>query len=152
MSEQSETTERDESVAVDGTAVADEVDTGTVDAGAGNGAGPAAGNSDDYQPAAFQNLDGEPGAGSGGEASLDVILDIPVTLSMEVGRTRITVSELLQLAQGSVVELDRAAGEPLDVLVNGTLVARGEVVVVNDRFGIRLNDVVSPAERVRKLK
>lgn len=144
MSEQSETTERDESVAVDGTAVADEVDTGTVDAGAGN--------SDDYQPAAFQNLDGEPGAGSGGEASLDVILDIPVTLSMEVGRTRITVSELLQLAQGSVVELDRAAGEPLDVLVNGTLVARGEVVVVNDRFGIRLNDVVSPAERVRKLK
>jgi flagellar motor switch protein FliN/FliY len=144
MSEQPETTQLDESAAVDGTAVADEAQTGTVDAGAGNG--------DDYQPAAFQNLDGEPGAGSGGEASLDVILDIPVTLSMEVGRTRITVSELLQLAQGSVVELDRTAGEPLDVLVNGTLVARGEVVVVNDRFGIRLNDVVSPAERVRKLK
>ena len=76
----------------------------------------------------------------------------PVTLSMEVGRTRIPIRNLLQLNQGSVVELDRAAGEPLDVFVNGTLVAHGEVVVVNEKFGIRLTDVISPAERIRKLK
>ena len=76
----------------------------------------------------------------------------PVTLSMEVGRTRIPIRNLLQLNQGSVVELDRAAGEPLDVFVNGTLIAHGEVVVVNEKFGIRLTDVISPAERIRKLK
>ena len=87
-----------------------------------------------------------------GDVNLDVILDVPVTLSMEVGRTRIPIRNLLQLNQGSVVELDRAAGEPLDVFVNGTLIAHGEVVVVNERFGIRLTDVVSPAERLRKLK
>jgi flagellar motor switch protein FliN/FliY len=87
-----------------------------------------------------------------GDVNLDVILDVPVTLSMEVGRTRIPIRNLLQLNQGSVVELDRAAGEPLDVFVNGTLVAHGEVVVVNDKFGIRLTDVISPAERIRKLK
>ena len=83
---------------------------------------------------------------------LDVILDVPVTLSLEVGRTQMNVGHLLQLGQGSVVELDRVAGEPLDVLVNGTLIAHGEIVVVNDKFGIRLTDVVSPAERVRKLR
>ena len=87
-----------------------------------------------------------------GEVNLDVILDIPVTLSLEIGRTRIAIRNLLQLNQGSVVELDRLAGEPMDVLVNGTLVAHGEVVVVNDRFGIRLTDVVSPSERIRKLR
>ena len=86
------------------------------------------------------------------EVNLDVILDVPVTLSMEVGRTRIPIRNLLQLNQGSVVELDRAAGEPLDVFVNGTLVAHGEVVVVNDKFGIRLTDVISPAERIKKLR
>ncbi len=86
------------------------------------------------------------------EVNIDVILDVPVTLSMEVGRTRIPIRNLLQLNQGSVVELDRAAGEPLDVFVNGTLVAHGEVVVVNDKFGIRLTDVISPSERIRKLK
>jgi len=86
------------------------------------------------------------------EVNLDVILDVPVTLSMEVGRTRIPIRNLLQLNQGSVVELERAAGEPLDVYVNGTLIAHGEVVVVNDKFGVRLTDVVSPAERIRKLK
>jgi flagellar motor switch protein FliN/FliY len=86
------------------------------------------------------------------EVNLDVILDVPVTLSMEVGRTRIPIRNLLQLNQGSVVELDRAAGEPLDVFVNGTLVAHGEVVVVNEKFGIRLTDVISPSERIRKLK
>ncbi|MDO6564676.1 flagellar motor switch protein FliN [Amphritea sp. 1_MG-2023] len=84
--------------------------------------------------------------------SLDVILDIPVKLSMEVGRSDISIRNLLQLNQGSVVELDRVAGEPLDVLVNGTLIAHGEVVVVNDRYGIRLTDVISPQERIDKLR
>ena len=91
-------------------------------------------------------------APSTNEVNLDVILDVPVTLSMEVGRTRIPIRNLLQLNQGSVVELDRAAGEPLDVFVNGTLIAHGEVVVVNDRFGVRLTDVVSPSERIRRLR
>ena len=86
------------------------------------------------------------------DINLDVILDVPVTISMEIGRTRINIRNLLQLTQGSVVELDRLAGEPMDVLVNGTLIAHGEVVVVNDKFGIRLTDVLSPAERVKKLK
>ena len=90
--------------------------------------------------------------GEGAEVNLDMILDVPVTLAMEVGRTRISIRNLLQLNQGSVVELDRAAGEPLDVFVNGTLVAHGEVVVINEKFGIRLTDVISPAERVRKLR
>lgn len=83
---------------------------------------------------------------------LDVILDIPVTISMEVGRTSITIRNLLQLNQGSVIELDRLAGEPLDVLVNGTLIAHGEVVVVNEKFGIRMTDVISPSERIKKLR
>ena len=83
---------------------------------------------------------------------LDTILDIPVTISMEVGRSHITIRNLLQLNQGSVVELDRVAGESLDVLVNGTLIAHGEVVVVNDKFGIRLTDVISQNERIKKLK
>ncbi|WP_455202136.1 flagellar motor switch protein FliN, partial [Kaarinaea lacus] len=85
-------------------------------------------------------------------ACLDVILDIPVTLSLEVGKSKISIRELLKLNQGSVVELDRLAGEPLDVLVNGTLVAHGEVVVTNDKYGIRLTDVISAAERIQKLK
>ncbi|MEM5536637.1 flagellar motor switch protein FliN [Neptuniibacter pectenicola] len=86
------------------------------------------------------------------DPKLDVILDIPVTLSMEVGQTDIPISNLLQLNQGSVIELDRVAGEPLDVMVNGTLIAHGEVVVVNDRYGIRLTDVISPQERIKRLK
>ncbi len=93
--------------------------------------------------------DGPPAAG---DVNLEVILDVSVTLSMEVGRTRIPIRNLLKFNQGSVVELDRAAGEPLDVYVNGTLIAHGEVVVVNEKFGIRLTDVVSPAERLRKLR
>ena len=79
-------------------------------------------------------------------------MDIPVTISMEVGRSQISIRNLLQLNQGSVVELDRVAGEPLDVLVNGTLIAHGEVVVVNDKFGIRLTDVISQIERIKKLR
>jgi len=89
---------------------------------------------------------------SDGNPELDVILDIPVRISMEVGATKIPIRNLLQLNQGSVVELDRLAGEPLDVLVNGTLIAHGEVVMVNDKFGIRLTDVVSQSERIHRLR
>lgn len=84
--------------------------------------------------------------------NLEVLMDVPVAISMEIGRTNINIRNLLQLNQGSIVELDRLAGEPLDVLVNGTLIARGEVVVINEKFGIRLTDVISPAERIRKLR
>ena len=81
----------------------------------------------------------------------DMILDIPVTLTVELGRTKISIRNLLQLAHGSVVELDGLAGEPMDVMVNGTLIAQGEVVVVNDKFGIRLTDIITPQERMKKL-
>lgn len=94
----------------------------------------------------------EESAQKAGSPDLDVILDIPVRISMEVGSTAITIRNLLQLNQGSVIELDRLAGEPLDVLVNGTLIAHGEVVVVNDKFGIRMTDVISPSERIKKLR
>ena len=86
-----------------------------------------------------------------GAHNLDLILDIPVQLTVELGRTKIAIRNLLQLAQGSVVELDGLAGEPMDVLVNGCLIAQGEVVVVNDKFGIRLTDIISPAERLRRI-
>lgn len=86
-----------------------------------------------------------------GDVKIDAILDVPITVAMEIGRARINIRNLLQLNQGSVVELDRLAGEPMDVLVNGTLIAQGEVVVVNEKFGIRLTDIVSPADRVKKL-
>ena len=103
------------------------------------------------QRAAFDELTDEGGA-LNLSPELDVILDIPVSISMEVGNTDITIRNLLQLNQGSVVELDRLAGEPLDVKANGTLIAHGEVVVVNGKFGIRLTDVVSPSERISKLR
>ncbi len=83
--------------------------------------------------------------------NIDMIMDIPVTLTVELGRTKIAIRSLLQLAQGSVVELDGLAGEPMDVLVNGCLIAQGEVVVVNEKFGIRLTDIITPAERIRRL-
>ena len=86
------------------------------------------------------------------EANLDAILDAPVTLTLEIGRTTLPIKELLSLGQGSVIELERMIGEPHDVLVNGTLIAQGEVVVVGDQFGIRFTDIVSPAERVQRLK
>lgn len=117
------------------------------EAQSGGGAG-----DDGVQKAAMSSLQDEAAAQGDENVNLDVILDIPVTLAMEIGRTRISIRHLLQLNQGSVVELDRLAGEPLDVLVNGTLIAHGEVVVVNERFGIRLTDVISPQERVKKLK
>jgi flagellar motor switch protein FliN/FliY len=97
----------------------------------------------------FQSL--TPDAGQPAANNLDLILDIPVHLTVELGRTKIAIRNLLQLAQGSVVELDGLAGEPMDVLVNGCLIAQGEVVVVNDKFGIRLTDIISPAERLRRI-
>ncbi|WP_340123072.1 flagellar motor switch protein FliN [Methylobacter svalbardensis] len=110
----------------------------------------------DFETAAFEEFndqieDKKSSSGLGDEVNLDVILDVPVTISMEIGRTQINIRNLLQLNQGSVVELERFAGEPLDVLVNGTLIAHGEVVVINDKFGIRLTDVISPSERVKRL-
>ena len=110
----------------------------------------AAGHND-YERVNQQDLQAD-GMPASGEANLEVILDIPVTISLEIGRARISIRHLMQLNQGSVVELDRLAGEPLDVLVNGTLIAHGEVVVVNEKFGIRLTDVISAAERVKKLR
>ncbi len=105
----------------------------------------------EYESAKFESLNADEAAESI-EPNLDVILNIPVTLSMQIGRARMTIEELMRLNRGSVVKLDRLAGEPMDVLVNGTLIAHGEVVVVNDKFGIRLLDVISPAERVKKLR
>ena len=101
-------------------------------------------------PAQFANLKADDESSS--DLDLDLILDVPVTLTLEVGRTRLPIRNLLQLNQGSVVELERGAGESLDVFVNGTLIAHGEVVVINDRFGVRLTDVVSPTERIRRLR
>jgi flagellar motor switch protein FliN/FliY len=106
----------------------------------------------DYHQAEMENLLQEAGGDGDEVVKLESILDIPVTLSVLIGSTKISIRNLLQLSQGSVVELDRLAGESLDVVVNGTLVAHGEVVVVNEKFGIRLTDVVSAQERVRKLR
>ena len=108
--------------------------------------------SGDVQRAEFDSLQDDGGVTKAGGENLDMVLEIPVTISLEVGHTQIPIRNLLQLNQGSVVELDRLAGEPLDVKVNGTLIAHGEVVVVNEKFGIRLTDVISPAERVKKLR
>jgi flagellar motor switch protein FliN/FliY len=105
----------------------------------------------EYRSAEFETLENDVEL-EGIEPNLDVILNIPVTLSMQIGRTQMTIEELMRLNRGSVVKLDRMAGEPMDVLVNGTLIAHGEVVVVNEKFGIRLLDVISPAERVKKLR
>lgn len=103
------------------------------------------------EAASLQNDREKSSSAASEELNLDVILDVPVTLSMEFGRTQISIRNLLKLNQGSIVELDRLAGEPLDILVNGTLVAHGEVVVVNDKFGIRLTDIISLSERVKRL-
>ncbi|MCW8919162.1 MAG: flagellar motor switch protein FliN [Gammaproteobacteria bacterium] len=104
------------------------------------------------KPAPMKDLQDDARPLAESDVNLDVILDIPVTIAMEIGRTKINIRNLLQLNQGSVVELDRLAGEPLDVLVNGTLIAHGEVVVVNEKYGIRLTDVISATERVKKLR
>ncbi|MDH5354500.1 MAG: flagellar motor switch protein FliN [Gammaproteobacteria bacterium] len=115
------------------------------------GASGVDGQQDDFQQVSAKPLDNSSEEASG-DVKLDVILDIPVTIAMEIGRTKLSIRNLLQLNQGSVVELDRLAGEPMDVLVNGTLVAHGEVVVVNEKFGIRLTDVISPADRIKNLR
>ena len=103
------------------------------------------------QAAEFDELVADEASGGDSEVNLEAILDVPVTISMEIGRTKIAIRNLLQLNQGSVVELDRLAGEPMDVLVNGTLIAQGEVVVVNEKFGLRLTDIISPADRIKRL-
>lgn len=105
------------------------------------------------EPARSASLFPPLGAGSAPthRDDIDLVLDIPVQLTVELGRTRIPIKHILQLAQGSVIELDALAGEPMDVLVNGFLIAQGEVVVVNDKFGIRLTDIITPSERMRRL-
>ena len=105
--------------------------------------------SEQVAPASFTNFSPTTATSAGND--INMILDIPVQLTVELGRTRIPIKHILQLAQGSVVELDALAGEPMDVLVNGYLIAQGEVVVVNDKFGIRLTDIVTPSERMRRL-
>jgi len=118
---------------------------------------PASGTADELMatpaeqvaPAAFTNF--TPTTSNAAGNDINMILDIPVQLTVELGRTRIPIKHILQLAQGSVIELDALAGEPMDVLVNGYLIAQGEVVVVNDKFGIRLTDIVTPSERMRRL-
>ena len=112
----------------------------------------AASKAAEAQPVELDELEADAPITGEEKRKLDAILDSPVTISMEVGRSNISIRNLLQLNQGSVVELDRVAGEALDVMVNGTLIAHGEVVVVNDKFGIRLTDVISQIERIKKLK
>ena len=109
-------------------------------------------SSDEPHPAPLQDLGDSIERPVDGDVGLDLILDVPVTISVEIGRSKIPVRNLIQLNQGSVVELDRMAGEPLDVLVNGSLIAHGEVVVVNDKFGVRLTDVVSKSDRLKKMR
>ncbi len=135
--------------AVDQDAMAEEWAAAMEEQGAAEGEG-------ENKDAGFQQVEAKQlneSANTGdGDVKLDVILDIPVTIAMEIGRTQLSIRNLLQLNQGSIVELDRLAGEPMDVLVNGTLVAHGEVVVVNEKFGIRLTDVISPADRIKNLR
>jgi flagellar motor switch protein FliN/FliY len=135
----------DDAMAAEWAAALAESKSAPADEGPGNAV-----QTETVAPASFTNFastEGMTGAGN----DLNMILDIPVQLTVELGRTRIPIKHILQLAQGSVVELDALAGEPMDVLVNGFLIAQGEVVVVNDKFGIRLTDIVTPSERMRRL-
>ncbi|WP_417442240.1 flagellar motor switch protein FliN [Idiomarina sp.] len=131
---------------------AEDEESGESEAGEGAGKSSSHSGMDNVQTAELEELSEDKPVTEEEKRKLDAILDIPVTISMEVGRSQISIRNLLQLNQGSVVELERVAGEPLDVLVNGTLIAHGEVVVVNDKFGIRLTDVISQIERIRKLR
>lgn len=151
---------------IDADALADEVASGSDDAALADewaaameeaGSAPEADETDEdhndpVMTAPLETLRDESIGSGENSPDLDVILDIPVNISMEVGNTQIPIRNLLQLNQGSVIELDRLAGEPLDVLVNGTLIAHGEVVMVNEKFGIRLTDVVSQQERINRLR
>lgn len=167
--DQTDDNQPDESADVDADALANEVAGGVEEASsedqavadewaaAMEEAGETGEEEEEVQPAPMEELedDSVPADEPEGDSmapELDVILDIPVMISMEVGNTKIAIRNLLQLNQGSVIELDRLAGEPLDVLVNGTLIAHGEVVMVNDKFGIRLTDVISQSERIQRLK
>ena len=153
MSEEISETPNNEPAADDWGAAMEEQSSSDVGTQADKAAAEEEASAAEYERAAFQDLNNNSNQMTTGiETNLDVILDIPVTLSMEIGRTELPINSLLQLNQGSVVELDRLAGEPMDVLINGTLIAHGEVVVINEKFGIRLTDVISPAERVKKLK
>ncbi|RUO71614.1 flagellar motor switch protein FliN [Idiomarina ramblicola] len=131
---------------------AEEEESGESEAEEGGDKSSSHSGMDNVQTAELEELREDEPVTEEEKRKLDAILDIPVTISMEVGRSQISIRNLLQLNQGSVVELERVAGEPLDVLVNGTLIAHGEVVVVNDKFGIRLTDVISQIERIRKLR
>lgn len=131
---------------------AEDEESGESEASKGAGKSSSHSGMDNVQTAELEELSEDKPVTEEEKRKLDAILDIPVTISMEVGRSQISIRNLLQLNQGSVVELERVAGEPLDVLVNGTLIAHGEVVVVNDKFGIRLTDVISQIERIRKLR
>ena len=136
-------------MAADNTVMSEE-EPGAGDEAAREVAHEVTGAAESVAPATFANF--APTAAAGGAGNdINMILDIPVQLTVELGRTRIPIKHILQLAQGSVVELDALAGEPMDVLVNGYLIAQGEVVVVNDKFGIRLTDIVTPSERLRRL-
>ena len=128
--------------------MADEWAAAMAEAKATDGAGALATSE---SPAQFASFGAGGGTTGGAGNDINMILDIPVQLTVELGRTKIPIKHILQLAQGSVVELETMAGEPMDVLVNGYLIAQGEVVVVNDRFGIRLTDIVTPSERMRRL-
>jgi len=153
MSEETPETANNEPATDDWGAAMEEQSNSDVGTQADAAAMEAGDATEEYERAAFKDLnDNGNQMTTSIETNLDVILDIPVTLSMEIGRTELPINSLLQLNQGSVVELDRLAGEPMDVLINGTLIAHGEVVVINEKFGIRLTDVISPAERVKKLK
>jgi len=143
MSDEEDSKRDDQAVAEEWAAALEEVESADAGGDKENAEG-------EPTPAEFDELQNEAADGEG--VNLDMILDIPVVISMEIGRTQISIRNLLKLNQGSVVELDRLAGEPLDVMVNGTLIAHGEVVVVNEKFGIRLTDVISAMERVKKLK
>ncbi|MEM7562930.1 MAG: flagellar motor switch protein FliN [Pseudomonadota bacterium] len=147
MSTETEQVEDQDAMAEDWAAAMEEQGANG-DAGTGESPGSAG---EDFQQVEAKQLDETPNTDAG-DVKLDVILDIPVTIAMEIGRTQLSIRNLLQLNQGSIVELDRLAGEPMDVLVNGTLVAHGEVVVVNEKFGIRLTDVISPADRIKNLR
>ncbi|WAW11347.1 flagellar motor switch protein FliN [Oxalobacter vibrioformis] len=142
MAEQAEADEDKDEGADWGAAMAEQTESAAAMSALTNGSTTAPGNFQDFSAT---TMEGER------VRDIDFILDIPVQLTVELGRTKLPIKNLLQLAQGSVVELDGLAGEPMDVLVNGCLIAQGEVVVVNDKFGIRLTDVITPAERIRKL-
>jgi flagellar motor switch protein FliN/FliY len=132
------------------TAATDDWEAALAEQTSASAANPPVASQSNSAGAIFPRLSGD-GAGAAAPRDIDLILDIPVQLTVELGRTRIPIKHILQLAQGSVIELDALAGEPMDVLVNGCLIAQGEVVVVNEKFGIRLTDVVTPSERMRRV-